>query len=137
MHVCADELEEIRKVTLSQVLCQTTAIREIQMDAFRVPSQEYVILFVCLPVSFPSVCVFIYLPLLSSVSSFLCLLDYLSASSCIPFFVLSLRYLYFRLSVSFVFLRLSVPLFVCLFRLSIHLSLSPPPPHFFISLFIQ
>nr|KAG5698925.1 hypothetical protein BaRGS_024846 [Batillaria attramentaria] len=35
-----DELDEIRKVTLAQILCQTSAIKEIQVDAFRVPGPE-------------------------------------------------------------------------------------------------
>lgn len=34
-----DELNEIRKVTLSQVLCQTTGIKEVQLNVFRLPSK--------------------------------------------------------------------------------------------------
>ncbi|XP_076472463.1 chorion peroxidase-like isoform X2 [Babylonia areolata] len=35
-----EELAEIRKVTLSQIFCQTTATAKIQVDAFRIPSQN-------------------------------------------------------------------------------------------------
>ncbi|XP_070182293.1 chorion peroxidase-like, partial [Littorina saxatilis] len=35
-----DELAELRKVTLSQILCQTTGIREIQLNAFLIPSKD-------------------------------------------------------------------------------------------------
>ena len=36
------ELQEIRKVTLSKILCETLGLEEIQKDVFSLPDEQYV-----------------------------------------------------------------------------------------------